>query len=326
MFLFHPSIESKANLPSNYSKSGKKYSQTYSNWFIHAYFLKESVLLGIFREAIWPFLVIGQFFGVLPVIGVRSPSLAELQFKWESIRTFYSLAVATLLLSYSLFVIWQTCNDAIDISSICKCNFRIGFSRLPNWSEFILAALVFYVLNTYAYISLLDLARKWPKLMKRWDLTESILPHFRYQRQHAHFIWKIRFISIAILLFAFCIRINRLKQSQSLLNTKSITISVEHFFYVGAMFHFITTVGGEQDPLTFIVENSVPYTFSSSQTQPVPIWVAIPINFISITSTFVWNYLDALILVISIGLSTLFQLFNDELRETQEVHVHVPSF
>lgn len=88
------------------------------------------------------------------------------------------------------------------------------------------------------------------------------------------------------------------------------------------MLHFVTTVDSEQDPLTFIVENSVPYTFSTTQTQSISIWMAIPINFISITSTFVWNYLDALILIISIGLSTLFELFNDQLMETQEVHAH----
>lgn len=92
------------------------------------------------------------------------------------------------------------------------------------------------------------------------------------------------------------------------------------------MFHFITTTDSEQDPLTFIMENSVPYTISSTQTQSVSIWLAVPINFISITTTFVWNYLDAFILIISIGLSTLFQLFNDKLMETQEVLVHVLSF
>lgn len=90
---------------------------------------------------------------------------------------------------------------------------------------------------------------------------------------------------------------------------------------MGTMFHFVTTVHGEQDPISFIIENSVPYTFNSSKF--VPIWATIPINFISITTTFVWNYLDAFILVISIGLSTLFQLFNDELMETQgEVHFY----
>lgn len=158
--------------------------------------------------------------------------------------------------------------------------------------------------------------------MQRWDLAESILPHFRHQRQHTHFMSKIRFISIAILCLTFCISICQLNRNELLLIIKIFPILVEHFFYVAAMLHFVTTVDSEQDPLTFIVENSVPYTFSTTQTQSISIWMAIPINFISITSTFVWNYLDALILIISIGLSTLFELFNDQLMETQEVHAH----
>lgn len=83
------------------------------------------------------------------------------------------------------------------------------------------------------------------------------------------------------------------------------------------MFHLITTMHSEQDPLSGVIKSAVPYVFTT--TQFVPIWAAIPIDFISIATAFVWNFLDVFILVISVGLSTQFQLFNDELLETQEV-------
>lgn len=57
--------------------------------------------------AIWPFLIIGQLFGVMPIIGVKNRSLSALHFEWKCLRTFYSLAVATLLLSYSILLIWR---------------------------------------------------------------------------------------------------------------------------------------------------------------------------------------------------------------------------
>lgn len=96
---------------------------------------------------------------------------------------------------------------------------------------------------------------------------------------------------------------------------ESFTILVGHFLYVGSLFHIMTSEG---DPLTQIVKFSVPYMFTSASV--VPIWGAVLIEYISITTTFVWNYSDVFILLISIGLSTQFELFNDELMETQEVY------
>lgn len=83
------------------------------------------------------------------------------------------------------------------------------------------------------------------------------------------------------------------------------------------MFNFMTMTNNDKDPLSEVVKRAVPHLFN--QTQFVPIWVAIPTYFIRITTSFMWIFSDVFILVISIGLSTQFQLFNDELVETQPV-------
>lgn len=98
------------------------------------------------------------------------------------------------------------------------------------------------------------------------------------------------------------------------MTTSHLPFSVGHFLYVGSLFHIITS---ERDPLTAVVKFSVPYMFTSAEF--VPIWGAFLVEIISITTTFVWNYSDAFILLISIGLTTQFQSFNDELMKTQEV-------
>ncbi|XP_055605237.1 gustatory receptor for sugar taste 64b-like [Uranotaenia lowii] len=43
-----------------------------------------------FRTAIWPIIFIGQFFTLFPVSGLFSGDVKRLQFRWVSLRTFYS--------------------------------------------------------------------------------------------------------------------------------------------------------------------------------------------------------------------------------------------
>ena len=88
------------------------------NKIIHNYSIKLKIILdgshhfeGTFRRAIWPFLFIGQIYGVMPVIGVSSRSLSDLHFKWKSSRTIYAVIVAIILSSYSLFLLWRSFID-----------------------------------------------------------------------------------------------------------------------------------------------------------------------------------------------------------------------
>lgn len=91
---------------------------------------------------------------------------------------------------------------------------------------------------------------------------------------------------------------------------------VEYSLSVGSGFHFILTCTTGKDPITEITKRKVPYLFTNYDIIPI---YALPINLISITTTFVWNFLDVFIMVISLGLSTEFQLFNTELKEAHEV-------
>lgn len=73
---------------------------------------------GSFRVAIWPFLIIGQLFGVMPLIGVKNRSITALHFKWKSARTFYSLAVSTWLMSYAILLVWKILTIKIEFDLI----------------------------------------------------------------------------------------------------------------------------------------------------------------------------------------------------------------
>lgn len=77
---------------------------------------------GNFREAIWPILLVGQVFGVMPMIGVRGRKISVLCFKWQSVRTIYSVFIAIVLVSYSILVTLNTFQNDIQLSSVCKYN------------------------------------------------------------------------------------------------------------------------------------------------------------------------------------------------------------
>lgn len=73
---------------------------------------------GAFREAIWPILVVAQLFGVMPVSGLKSPLISDLQFKWNSKRSIYTLIIASILSCYVLVLFWSTLTTGAGFSAI----------------------------------------------------------------------------------------------------------------------------------------------------------------------------------------------------------------
>lgn len=70
-----------------------------------------------------PFLTIGQFFGVLPLVGTTCRSISHMKFKWNALTTFYSLFIITILTCYSSLLIWQKMQQKNNYSSIGELAF-----------------------------------------------------------------------------------------------------------------------------------------------------------------------------------------------------------
>lgn len=84
------------------------------------------------------------------------------------------------------------------------------------------------------------------------------------------------------------------------------------------MFHFAITCFNDRDPVTEVINRKVPYLFTSDD--EIPLWLAMFVDLISITTTVMWNYVDVFIMLVSRGLSIQLKLYNDELRrKTLEV-------
>lgn len=83
---------------------------------------KNHVRADSFRNAIGFVCIIAQFFGIMPVIGVRRRCVTELKFKWLHLPTIYSLFMSLILLSYSSWCFWKAFTKPIDFPSIGKTN------------------------------------------------------------------------------------------------------------------------------------------------------------------------------------------------------------
>lgn len=159
-------------------------------------------------------------------------------------------------------------------------------------------------------VSFLRLAKRWPTLMQQWQTVESIMSDYCTKKQKKTYIFRIRFVALSFL----CLALGNSFNNFILRNLNVFFIvSVEHLIADGSVLHFVLKCHKEQDPMTELAKHNVPHLITYAE--HVPLWLAICINFINISSTFVWNFLDIFIMIISKGLSTHFKLLNHELQQ-----------
>lgn len=81
---------------------------------------KNFVYDGSFNEAIGPVLAMGQFFAVMPVIGVQLGSASKLRYSWISIRTMYSIVVFFLTIGYTILTVYRSLDGDLEFDKIGK--------------------------------------------------------------------------------------------------------------------------------------------------------------------------------------------------------------
>lgn len=91
---------------------------------------------------------------------------------------------------------------------------------------------------------------------------------------------------------------------------------------IGAALHSIMIYQSNGDILTELVRNLVPHLVP--QCERLPPFIALLICYINESATFVWNFLDIFMMIVSFGLSTHFKVLNDELeRAAIEIKVNL---
>lgn len=94
------------------------------SWFQHSTW-KDFLSDGSFQEAIGSVLAMAQFFGVMPVLGVKSKTASKLQFKWFAFRTIYSLVVFFFVSLYGGLAVWFAFKNGLKFDTIGMTSFEI---------------------------------------------------------------------------------------------------------------------------------------------------------------------------------------------------------
>ncbi|XP_058817461.1 gustatory receptor for sugar taste 64e-like [Topomyia yanbarensis] len=109
-----------------------------------------------FLAVIRPIIVLGQVFGIFPVLGYGAAEASKIHFKVFSLRMFYTLLLqlgASMMSGFSLATFWTT---------------GVEFSKILSW--------MFFTVNLLITLGFTGLARNWSKLMVEWENTELSLP------------------------------------------------------------------------------------------------------------------------------------------------------
>lgn len=89
---------------------------------------REDLINGSFHKAIGSILALAQCFGIMPVVGIKGKSAADLQFQWKSFRTIYSYILFVLMVIYCGITLWVTLSRDIQFDRMSKISLIHLFS------------------------------------------------------------------------------------------------------------------------------------------------------------------------------------------------------
>lgn len=160
---------------------------------------KDLLFDGSFQEAIGSILAMAQCFGMMPVVGVKSSSAAELKFNWRSLRTFYSLMAFLFTLVYAGMTFWITLNNEIHFDRMGESvNVQYCGQSIDLLS--FLVPVIFYGSAVYGMFCFGRLATKWPRIMRRWESIESKLPKYRSQKEKRKLAYHLKMLAFVVLM------------------------------------------------------------------------------------------------------------------------------
>ncbi|KAM8709834.1 hypothetical protein ACLKA7_016611 [Drosophila subpalustris] len=149
-------------------------------------------------------------------------------------------------------------------------------------------------------VTALNLARKWPELMMHWHEIEQDLPQYQTQRDKgrmAHTIHMVMFVGMMLSLSEHVLSMISAINYSAFCNTTADPI--KNFFLL------------TNDEIFYVLDYS-PFLAAWGKLQ-------------NVYSTFIWNYMDVFVMIVSIGLASKFRQLNDNLLKFKGLHMP-PSF
>lgn len=156
---------------------------------------------------------------------------------------------------------------------------------MSNGSTTKLTAVVFFLSNLYAMICFLLIARKFPYLMKQWLKVEASLPRVKHKEHQFIMTRKIRIVGLTFL----------------------VTSIIEHLLSVVKAIYYARNCTLYSDTTEAYYQKSAPLVFTVFD---YSLFRGVLTTLLLSTGTFMWNYMDVFIMVISFGLFNLFKQIN----------------
>lgn len=213
---------------------------------------------------------VGKIFGFFP-ININSKQPHEIVFKWKN----YCTIISMIFMAWSLWT--------------AVCTLKTQFEAGPLTPANIVGVIFFSVCFTISLI-FFGIAQKFKSLLMFWTKVERVFMHEKYEFDEKK--WKLK------------------KRLNVLMWTFLTGALLEHLFYLSAEIYklnFEITYCNltKTDPikmfitkhLNFVI-NCIPISYNHA--------FGIVVEFFNFSLTFWWNYLDLFIVLVSIGLSELY--------------------
>lgn len=147
---------------------------------------------------------------------------------------------------------------------------------------------MFYASSGVGLIYFGLLARKWPELMLQWKNVEAKCPKYRTKKERKQLKVDIRKITIS---FTIC-------------------ATLEHILSLMTNVHYVRTCRPNEDQIS---EFFISQLYEIFRVTPYATWKGFLGKFTNIVATFVWNYLNCFVVMVSLGISSRFRQLNREI-------------
>lgn len=173
--------------------------------------------------------------------------------------------------SLLIFVLLSCYSVIIVIWALQK---RINFDRITP--------VLFSLITTFIVLCFIPLAKKWPDLMIKWMEVEETLPKFENVDKVSR---KIKIISLTVMTLSLI----------------EYLLEIIHSIYV------VECVNEKSDKLRLYFIYDLKELFSLTE---YSIYSAVFAKFLDVISTFIWNFMDLFVMLVSTGLSSNFKQLN----------------
>lgn len=242
-----------------------------------------------FFDAAAPVFALALGFGAMPLFGVCSRDPYKLEFRWKSFRFAYSLALIISQILFAITIINSSIKNGLTISKVSE------YILLPTFTYEALsckiipfsALYVVYISVIYIMIMMIFIARKWPATMRHWRKVELNLPPILGEKRSNGMGQRIRKVAPLVICMSL---------TEHILGIIATVISI-----------IKCPIDPNDNAKSFFTEH-LPVFFDATSYAP---WKAVLAKFANLVNTFMWFYVDLFIMIVALGLSSVFRQYCD---------------